>query len=53
MPGSREEDFLKKNINITLFTHFPPLGGSGHEIPNFLSPYHKDAKYQIWLRLAQ
>ena len=54
MPGSREEDFFKKYMNFTLFTpKLPPLGGWGHEIYNFLSPYPTDATYQIWLRLAQ
>ena len=41
----------------TSILHFLPqnylLGGGGHEIYNFLSPYHTDATYQIWLRLAQ
>ena len=54
MALSREEDFFKKYINFTLFTpKLPPLGGGGHDIYNFLSPYSTDATYQILLRLAQ
>ena len=48
------EDFFKTYINFTLFTpKLPCLGVGGHKINNFLSPYHIDATYQIWLRLAQ
>ena len=43
-PEERERFFLKKYINITLFT--PRVGG--HEIYNFLSPYPTDATYQDW-----
>ena len=52
MPGSRE-DFLR-NTSILHFLpqNYLPLGG-GHEIYNFLSPYHTDATYEIWLGLAQ
>ena len=40
MPMSREEDFLKKYINFTIFTpKLPPLWMGGHEIYNFLSLY--------------
>ena len=49
-----ENKFFKRYINFTFFTpKLPPLGGGGHEIYNVLSPYHADATYQIWLRLAQ
>ena len=42
---SREENFFKKYINLTLFTpKLPPLGVGGHEIYN-LSPYPTDATY--------
>ena len=44
MPGTREEDFLKKYINFTLFTpKLPPHGVGGHEIYNVLSRYPTDA----------
>ena len=46
MPGSREEDFLKKYIHFTLFT--PKLSPFGkHEIYNFLSPYPTYATVKI------
>ena len=45
--------FFKKYSNFTLFTpKLPSLWVGGHEIYNFLSPYPRDATYQIWLRLA-
>ena len=44
-------------ITINLILHLLPPNyfrlGWGYEINNFLSPYHTDATYQIWLRLAQ
>ena len=47
--------FLKKCINFSIFPQeIPPLGWvEGHEAYNFLSPYHTDNTFQIWLRLAQ
>ena len=50
MPGGRDEDFLRN----TAILHFLPQNylplwvGGGHEIYNFLSPYHTDATHQIW-----
>ena len=41
----------KKYINFT--PKLPPLEVGDHEIYNFLFPFHTDATYQIWLRLAQ
>ena len=50
MQKSREDFFLNKYINLTLFTpYLPPLGSRCHEIFNFLSPY---PTYQIWLTMA-
>ena len=53
MPGTREEDFLR-NTSILHFLpeNYLPCGSGGHVVYNFLSPYPKDATYQIWLRLA-
>ena len=54
MPWSREEDFLRNTSILQFCTpKLPPLRVGGHEIYNFLSPYPKDATYQIWLRLTQ
>ena len=38
------------------YTFYPQISsswGEGHQFHNLLSPYPRDATYQIWLRLAQ
>ena len=46
IPLSRGEDFFMKYINFTHFTpKLPPLGGGGHKIYNFLSPYPTDGTF--------
>ena len=52
-PSLGVEKIFKKYINFSLLTQkLPPLGMGSYEIYNFLSPYTKNATYQIWLRLA-
>ena len=54
MPLSRKEEFLRNTSNLHFFPqNYLLLGWGGREIYNFLSPYPKDATYQIWLGLAQ
>ena len=49
-----EKKILKRYIYSTPFTlKLPSLQVGGHEIYHVLSPYHTDATYQIWLRLAK
>ena len=47
-----ETIFFKYIIFTFLPQNYLPLGWGvgGHEIYNFLFPYHKDATYEIWLR---
>ena len=52
-PSPGEEKIFKEIHQF--YTFYPkitsPLGG-GHEIYNFMSPYHTDATYLVWLRLV-
>ena len=51
---SLEEDFLRNTAILHFLPqNYLPFEWGGHAIYNFLSPYHIDATYQIWLRLAQ
>ena len=54
MPGSSEEDFfIEIHHFVLLFTpKLPPFGVRSYEIYNFLSPFPKNAKYQIWLNIG-
>ena len=54
MPGSGEEDFLRNTAILHFLPqNYLPFGWGVMKFTIFLSPYPKDATYQIWLRLAQ